>query len=72
MAIFLALKHAFQGNFPQNFTSLRLTVSEELGNKQTHWYPIALEDRYISSKVGGPWKEEEGGGVPVGEDAFVK
>ena len=40
---------------PKNFCSLRLTVSEELGNKQTHkqtntlthWHPIALEEGYF-------------------------
>ena len=30
----------------QNFSSLGLDVSEELGNKQTHLPPLALEDRY--------------------------
>ena len=34
------------GTIPQNFCLLELAVSEELGNKQTHWHLIALEERF--------------------------
>ena len=39
------------GIIPQNFSSLGLTVSEELGNKHTNPHSIALEEGLFAFRV---------------------